>query len=696
MILLERLRADRFKGLRDVDLAFPARGSILVEGLNEAGKSTLFESVYFALYGALLASEDNRGGLESAIGYGADEATVELAFRVAATRLVVTRTIRRQRPSRARLRLWLADGSAEEVGQIAAVNRRIVQELGNLEGAALLDSCFVEQKKLEKLEAMDAREREAALLRLLNLDRLSALGLRFRPGRPEERALAAAERRAELARLRELIPARAAEEAAATRAIRAAALRRALDALAAHEAAAEAAAQERARWETARAVPRDMALGEAERALLHEWAETTAQAAEVRTAEQTAAAARAEQAGWDTTATHALRRLGWTSALAALLLAGGGAAAALGYGPLAIGLALLAVIAVVAAGAAGRRWVGARAAARGAEAAAAEASAAARDGAQLATRLGVERALGEAAARERRAREDAASSRAVVLAVLAQLDLAPPAELSVAAVARLLPAVADAPDAADVLLARRDELLGELGALRRQAETLERELGLADTPLDRAACEAEAAALRRELAVAARALGILATARDRLVQRVLPNTVRHMQLLLPLLTDGRYRDATITDDYRIRVWDERARRYVAKHLFSGGTRDQFSLALRLAFALATLPAERGARAGFLFLDEPLSSFDAPRSRALVELLTNGYVAAHFAQVFVISHGGAFDRHAFGYTLRLAHGRVVESNLPAPGEAPWPATAGGPDRAPAASPSLPPSPVGKGG
>src|SRR5205814_8478645 len=130
--------------------------------------------------------------------------------------------------------------------------------------------------------------------------------------------------------------------------------------------------------------------------------------------------------------------------------------------------------------------------------------------------------------------------------------------------------------------------------------------------------------------------------------------------------------------------DERAGRYVAKLLFSGGTRAQFSLALRLAFALATLPAARGARPGFLFLDEPLSSFDAPRSRALVELLTAGYVAAHFAQVFVISHGGAFDRHAFGYTLRLAHGRVVESNLPAPGEALWPPTADRPDATPAAS------------
>jgi DNA repair protein SbcC/Rad50 len=86
--------------------------------------------------------------------------------------------------------------------------------------------------------------------------------------------------------------------------------------------------------------------------------------------------------------------------------------------------------------------------------------------------------------------------------------------------------------------------------------------------------------------------------------------------------------------------------------------------LRLAFALATLPAERGARPGFLFLDEPLSAFDAPRARALVELLTTGYVAQHFAQVFVISHGGPFDRHVFPYTIRLANGRVVDSNLPA--------------------------------
>ncbi|HZU07682.1 MAG TPA: AAA family ATPase [Chloroflexota bacterium] len=698
MILLERLRVDRFKSLRDIDLLLPPRGSVLVEGLNEAGKSTLFESIYFALYGSLLASEDNRGSLESAIGYGATEATVELAFRVGDTRLVVTRWLRRGRPSRARLRLSYPDGTREEVSQVAAVNRRIVQELGSLEGAALLDSCFVEQKKLEKLEAMDAREREAALLRLLNLDRLTLLERRFRVSRADEQALAAAEARAELAALREIIPQREAEEAALSQALQAAALRRELDALAAQEAAAEEAATTRTRLEQAREALRTLQAQAIEQALLEEWERSET------AAEQTAAAAQPP-----------LPRLtARVGALVSGLLLGAGAALVAGQVSVAL---LLGGVALAVGVALGYRRVRPRFAARPAAATArppagvdsvaravlaarfavhglippaslaacrarrAALAAAAADAAALLAALAqelealsptsdseralaaVERALGEAVARETLARHEAAARRAAVRAMLTSLGLPAPAELSVATIAPLLPAVTDDPAAAAALAARRDALLTELGALRARRAALERQWSLATTPLDRVACEAEAAALRHELAVRTRAAAIVAAARERLVERVLPDTVRHLQLLLPLLTDGRYRDAVITDDYRLRVWDERAGRYVAKHLFSGGTRDQFSLALRLAFALATLPAERGVRPGFLFLDEPLSSFDARRARAVVALLTTGYVAAHFAQIFVISHGGQFDRHAFPYRLRLADGRIVESNLP---------------------------------
>ena len=56
MILLHRLRTHFFKQLAQVSIEFPERGTVLIEGLNEAGKSSLFEAVFFAL--ELLAPPD--------------------------------------------------------------------------------------------------------------------------------------------------------------------------------------------------------------------------------------------------------------------------------------------------------------------------------------------------------------------------------------------------------------------------------------------------------------------------------------------------------------------------------------------------------------------------------------------------------------------------------------------------------------
>ncbi len=99
-----------------------------------------------------------------------------------------------------------------------------------------------------------------------------------------------------------------------------------------------------------------------------------------------------------------------------------------------------------------------------------------------------------------------------------------------------------------------------------------------------------------------------------------------------------------------------------KNIFSGGTKDQFSLALRLAFALATLPAERGAAPSFIFLDEPLGSFDQERARKLLYLLVEGEIARSFDQIFLISHVQV-DPGLFDYHITLDDGRVVESDLP---------------------------------
>ncbi len=230
------------------------------------------------------------------------------------------------------------------------------------------------------------------------------------------------------------------------------------------------------------------------------------------------------------------------------------------------------------------------------------------------------------------------------------------------------PALADVgdPDALADTLARTSAVEGQL---RQQVEALCQQYGFDADTLDVQECQKAYDDLAREQRQRRLAAEMADEVFKRIVQRVLPETEMHMRALLPDLTDGRYRDVTLlggdenSADLRIRVWDEQAGRYVGKHLFSGGTRDQCSLALRLAFALATLPKELGAMPGFIFLDEPLSSFDDRRSQALVDVLTRGPIAKQFPQVFLISHSQSFDPAAFTCALRMAGGRVASSTLP---------------------------------
>ncbi|MGH2354937.1 MAG: hypothetical protein ACRDJN_25280, partial [Chloroflexota bacterium] len=208
-----------------------------------------------------------------------------------------------------------------------------------------------------------------------------------------------------------------------------------------------------------------------------------------------------------------------------------------------------------------------------------------------------------------------------------------------------------------------------LVALRQREWDLERRaqdarLTLGDeAPVALTEAEQALAALELDLAARRRAQDIIAQTRQRMINKVLPDTMRNMCLLLPLLTAGRYRYAELTQDYRLQVWDERKRGYVEKNLYSGGTQDQFSLALRLGFALAALPRELGTSPGFLFLDEPLSSFDRDRTAALIDLLTHGQIATFFHQVFLISHSQAFDPGRFSHHIVMEEGRVASSTLP---------------------------------
>ena len=169
---------------------------------------------------------------------------------------------------------------------------------------------------------------------------------------------------------------------------------------------------------------------------------------------------------------------------------------------------------------------------------------------------------------------------------------------------------------------------------------------------------------------------LLQAVRERLMQKMQPRIEYYLQQLVPLLTGGRYRDVHLVgwqeeEDLQLRVWDSVAEAYINKSALSAGAADQLSLALRLAFAIASLPRELRAAPGFLILDEPLSNFDRGRSRALVDIVTGEMLGQHFEQILLVSQSSAFEPSMFPYHLSIDSGTISDSNLPVSPAAPTP-------------------------
>lgn len=99
---------------------------------------------------------------------------------------------------------------------------------------------------------------------------------------------------------------------------------------------------------------------------------------------------------------------------------------------------------------------------------------------------------------------------------------------------------------------------------------------------------------------------------------------------LSILTNGRYTELELDEEYRFTVIDEGQR----KAVISGGEEDIVNLSLRLA--LARLITERaGQPLSLLILDEVFASLDSERRQSVMELLNN--LRTWFSQILVISH-----------------------------------------------------------
>src|SRR5690349_20061750 len=147
MIILKHVTVERFRLLREIDLHFPQRGSILIQGPNEAGKSALIESIYFALYGEPLLLSRGKHVLDDLILYGASTAQVALILSVGATELSIARTIERGCGQTVNLHIRrLGMPEEDSITDVAIANTRIIAELGHTDGEALRDTSWIEQK----------------------------------------------------------------------------------------------------------------------------------------------------------------------------------------------------------------------------------------------------------------------------------------------------------------------------------------------------------------------------------------------------------------------------------------------------------------------------------------------------------------------------------------------------------------------
>lgn len=115
-------------------------------------------------------------------------------------------------------------------------------------------------------------------------------------------------------------------------------------------------------------------------------------------------------------------------------------------------------------------------------------------------------------------------------------------------------------------------------------------------------------------------------------KRLGPNIEMYFSWILPKITNNRYQKVKVSEDFDINVYSLEKNDFVDIDNLSGGTEDQLLLSLRLAFAKALTP--EGAHF-FLFLDEPISSFDEQRRTSFLDFLK--VLGTNFQQIFLISH-----------------------------------------------------------
>lgn len=125
---------------------------------------------------------------------------------------------------------------------------------------------------------------------------------------------------------------------------------------------------------------------------------------------------------------------------------------------------------------------------------------------------------------------------------------------------------------------------------------------------------------------------IFADFRKYLIGSICPALSQKASELLRQLTDGKYLEMELDEDYEVYLYDDGERFSIER--FSGGEKDLANLCLRLA--ISQLMTERsGTDFGFIVLDEIFGSQDSLRKNNIMRALAK--LSNQFRQIFLITH-----------------------------------------------------------
>jgi len=118
-----------------------------------------------------------------------------------------------------------------------------------------------------------------------------------------------------------------------------------------------------------------------------------------------------------------------------------------------------------------------------------------------------------------------------------------------------------------------------------------------------------------------------------LAGRIRPLIALHASELLALMTNSRYTQIELDQDYNIFIYDGASAFPIAR--FSGGEQDLANLCLRIAISRVVAERRGGSPISFIALDEIFGSQDLERRDLILNAL--GKLAGQFRQIFIITH-----------------------------------------------------------